>query len=294
MTFLKSILLSLALFSSYALPCASCGSGGDDPLILYPNEKWKLYLGESRTFNYKNISSKGEYVTAGGVTSKDQLTFSSGVSFSERAFSTIAVPMILNHVEQGSRFAFGDPSLAARYTFVLPSIADPVFLPQVQLIAGYKQAISRSIRETLAPKTLVDVFGTGFSEAKLGVDVWYGLYDFKLGMAWTLVQPFSRTFGDGSYSPSLGNRLTFTLGYQWNYSLRTTAGINRDYKGTLSKDGETLAESDQLNYGFFMTQDLLAWDGYTFRLSYARQAALLTNRNTSQIDSLSLACMKAF
>ena len=292
--FLNLLCLLFALFSSLALPCASCGGGGDDPLILYPNEKWKVYVGQSKTFNFKNISSEGIQVTEGGVTSKDQLTISGGVSFSERIFTTFTLPLIVNHIESSSRMAMGDPSFSTRYTFVLPSIAEPIFLPQLQLIFGFKPAIARSVRDSQDLKTLIDVFGTGFSEAKVGLDLWYGLYALKMGMALVLTQGFSRTFDKVIYSPSLGNILTLTTSYQWNQIFKTTVGINRDYKGELAMNRTNLENSDQLNHSVFMNQDFMLVNDSTLRLSYLRTAAILNNRNTSQINSLSIACMKSF
>lgn len=288
--------VALALFfvgSARAYACASCGSGGDDPLVLYPNEETKAYVGLSRATAFKNVGPGGEVVTAGGPATKDTTTVAVGRAISRRAFATVTLPYVRNARDGDSESGMGDPSVAARYTAVLPTLAEPA-LPQVQLVAGYKHAQAKSIHDTEDPRTLLDVFGTGFSEAKAGVDVWYGNYAAKAGVAVTALFPQERTFDGTRYQPGDGVRATASAGYGWTARAKTTVGANREQRRALRLDGEEQADSGQLVHSAFLTQDLMPGPLDDVKLTLSRQAAFGRNVNTARSTSVSLAYTRVF
>jgi hypothetical protein len=279
--------------ASIAIGCASCGSGGDDPLILYPNERLKFYAGVSQISHFKNVDPDGSLSTAGGPTSKQSLTTAGGFGFNPRSFMTLTIPFLQNSRGGNYRTSAGDPSVAGRYTIVMQSIDEPV-LPQVQLIYGYKHAHSRSLRESRELKTQMDVFGTGFSEVRTGADVWFGITRVKPGISLLAVKPLNRSFNGRWYEPSFSSRLTGSIGYSTQDNLRFTAGTNREQRGITRVDGTPQSNTQQLNHSAFITSDWMMTGQQSMRLSISRQAAYGKNYNTAQSDSVSLAYMQSF
>jgi hypothetical protein len=222
---------------------------------------------------------------------KETATFSAGHSFSPRSFATLTIPYGRNILGSSTRTSIGDPSIATRYTIVMQSFMEP-FIPQIQLTAGYKHAVATSIHDSNEMKTLLDVFGTGFSEAKGGLDVWYGQSNLKIGTAYTFVAPLKRTFSGSEYQPGAGHRATASIGYAL-WGLKATIGANREQRGNMRINGASQPNSAQLNHSAFATTELMLSPVDILRLSFARQAAFGENRNTAQSQSLTFAYMKA-
>ena len=198
------------LFSGNAQPtlaCASCGSGGDDPLVLYPFEQVKTYIGFTNASNFRNIDQTGAEASAGGPTSKRTMIGAVGYGISPRSFVTATVPYIHNVRKETSHSRLGDISVSGRYALLLQSIDQPL-IPQVQLLFGYKSATGRSLHESKDFKTLIDVSGTGFQELRSGVDVWFGMTDLKPGVSHSYAMPLKRDFNGKSYHPGLVSRST--------------------------------------------------------------------------------------
>ena len=287
------LLVGLLLASSQSFACASCGSGGDDPLILYPNEVDKIYVGFARATAFKNVDADGRFSTSGGPTAKDTLTLAYGHGLSPRAFVTGTLPWLRNSRQEATQTSLGDPSLAARYALVMASIAEPL-MPQVQILVGYKQSMTHSIHDSVDLKTQLDVFGTGFSEAKLGVYVWFGQLEWLAGAAFNLIKPLPHTYDGVRYEPGLASRSTVTVGYVFSPACKTTFGANLVARGSLRGDGVVQTDSEQLNHSVFLTQDWLISPVESWRLSLSRQAALGANKNTARSDGVSLAYLRSW
>lgn len=275
------------------LACASCGSGGDDPLILYPNESSKAYVGMTRSGGFRTLGSEGDDSAAAGPTTKDTLTLSVGKSLSPTAFVTLTTPYVRNQRDGQTQGSLGDPSFAGRWTVVMPNIAQP-WRPQVQVLASHKLGEARSLRETQSPGDLLDVFGTGFPEWRAGVDIWYGISAVKFGAAVVAAYPEARRYGEHRYQPGSAVRTTVTLGSAWTPMFKTTAGINREERAAFLIDEELQPRSEQLNHAAFINQDAMLSPFDTVRLGCSRQAAFATNRNTARATNISLAYMRAF
>lgn len=282
-----------ALLVAASLACASCGSGTDDPLILYPNEDAKVYLGYAHASGYRTVGSEGDFSAAAGPKAKDTLTVALGKSITRRAFLTTTLPYARNERDGEARSSFADPSVSGRFTAVMPSIASP-WVPQVQLVVGHKTAQARSLHTTETPGSLLDVFGSGFPEWRAGVDVWYGLSALKVGAALAFVFPEERSFDGRSYEPGVGQRGTATVGYSWSGTLKTTGGANREERSAFTIDGEQQARSEQVNNSAFLNQDVMLTPLDTLRVGYSRQAAFGANRNTARTTTVALAYMRAF
>ncbi len=280
--------LYLGLYSVQTLGCASCGSGGEDPLILYPNEIDKIYVSMIKSSNFQNITRDGRHVSSGGVDEKQVLNLSYGHNFDPRFFATLNTSLIRNRKGHDSSTGWGDPQLSGRYTAVIPDLTAPL-IPQIQLIGSYRQAVAPSIRSTKHPKTLLDVRGTGFNEVRIGVDIWWGQEKFKLGLAEVLTYAVARTYEDINYQPGLGLRGTLTAGYQWHTLGKMLIGVNQEYKSPLTAEGEDVADSEQQNFSWFITQDWKLEDISSMRLTYSKLAAFGQNKNTAAMTSLSLA-----
>ena len=201
----------LAAFSSDAFGCASCGSGGDDPLILYPNQEWRFYLGASRSFGFKTIKADGSLGDENAPTFKDALTLAIGKAITPHAFATVTFPYLQTWKDGTYKRAVGDPILAARWTVVPQDISAP-WMPQLQLVGSYRFAHAKAQQEAENPNRL-DVFGQGVPETKLGIDIFQGMTDVKMGVAQSFLFPGERNLGGQTTYPGLGSRSVVTLGY---------------------------------------------------------------------------------
>jgi len=287
------MVLAVATRSPDAKACASCGSGGDDPLILYPNEHHKVFVGVGSMGGFRNIGPSGELLTAGGPTRRYTTTLALGHSFSPRSFATMTIPYIRNVRDGDSRAGMGDPSLSARYTVVMPSIVDP-WIPQVQVLGGYRAGAARSLRNTEDPKTLLDVLGSGFAEARSGIDVWYGQWSTLFGLAHIVSYPFSQVYDSVTYQPGLTHRSTVTVGYRWLPHIKTLLGTNREAHDPIQIEGQPSPDSDQINYSTFLTQDYMLNQLTMVRLTASQLGAYGPIKNGVRASTLMFAYMQAF
>jgi hypothetical protein len=289
---LPVIILFLILAPQQSQACASCGSGGDDPLILYPNESYKLYVSFTQTSDYELIDLRGNVGTQVGPEKKQQLQVSTGMSLSQRLFVTLSLPYIKNIAESRAKSGFGDPIVGARYTIWPQNIAEE-YIPQVQLLASARRGTSRSINESSDPD-LLDVFGNGYSQGRLGFDLWSGQTLVQYGFAHIWGVSLPKNVRGRTIRPGLETRSTLSVGQTFSGAFKYILGINRFYAEKLTDDGKALKDSEQLNHSVFATFDVYPWEMTTLRMTLSKQAALLKNKNTSRSQSVNLAWMRAF
>jgi hypothetical protein len=275
------------------LACASCGSGGDDPLVLYPFEQIKTYIGFTNANNFRNIDQSGAEASAGGPTTKRILTGALGYGISPRSFITATIPYIHNSRKETSHSRLGDISVSGRYALLLQSIDQPL-IPQVQLLLGYKSQTGRSLNESRDLKTLVDVSGTGFQEVRTGVDIWFGMTDLKPGVSHSYAIPLKRDFKGKSYKPGLVSRSTLSIAYKFFDLVKVTTGLNRDYRKPLRVDDVQQRDSAQLNHSGFLSTDWMVSELGTVRVSLAKQAAIFDNYSTARSMSATIAYMQSY
>ena len=287
-----TIWILLLLFSNQkSFACASCGSSGDDPLVLYPNEIYKLLFQTSKGMEYFNIDGAGDLRTSGGPEAKIQATASFGAALSRKAFMTITKSFIENKRGDKKKSGFGDWSFAGRYSLAMLSIDDD-WSPQIQWLYGYKHSTSQSTKTSRDPY-LLDVFGNGFSELKTGLDVWWGQWLVKPGVAFSLVKPFSRSVAGVNYTPGLVFRSTGSLAYLQPVYIKWIAGLTSEIKEAVKVEGASDLPS-ATTHSFFLTAESMLTDSDTVRLTYAETGTIGTNQNTFSSKNVSVSYMHSF
>jgi hypothetical protein len=290
----KIILLSiLVLPSARTFACASCGSGGDDPLILYPWETFKIYTGFARTSAFTPIDAAGRSGRELSPDVRNTTTVSMGKTLSNRSFVTVTAPYIVNKREEYQRSAWGDPMITARYTAVTQDISQE-WIPQVQFIAAAKAGSANSVFNYQDPARL-DVFGSGVPEWRAGVDIWHAMFDWKAGVAQTITGPLSsRKTEFGEVRHGVAFRSTATVGYGWGDFGKLLVGVNREQTTKKSLDGETQADSDIVGQSAFLSADAKIEHHSSVRLTLSKTAAFGPNKNISRSEAVTVAVMRAF
>jgi hypothetical protein len=272
--------------------CASCGSGGDDPLILYPWESWKVYGGFSHTSDFTPIDAQGEVARELGPQSRNSTIVSVGHTFSSRFFTTVTAPYIVNRRASYERSGWGDPMITARYTVVQQDVSEE-WLPQVQVLAAYRSSQATSIYDYEDPARL-DVFGVGVSEARAGIDIWQGMRDVKAGLAQTVTVPVeSRNTDFGVIRPGTSLRSTATVGYGWGDRGKILFGMNREQTLAKTLDGKEQKDSEVLSHSLFCSADAKFERHSSIRVTASRAAAIGSNKNTNRNDTYTVALMRA-
>ncbi len=287
------ILSGMMIAATDVLACASCGSGGDDPLILYPWETWKVYTGFSKTADFTPINAAGETSREIGIESRNTTTVSFGHSFNHRSFATVTAPYFVNRRGEYQRSGWGDPMLTGRYT-VLQQDITAEWLPQVQAIAAVRsgQATSKYDSEDLAK---LDVFGSGVPEWRVGVDIWHGMSDFKAGLAQMMTGPLSSKKTEfGVIRPGMNYRSTATVGYGWGDRGKVIAGVNREQTTAYQRNSVQQPDSDTLAHSAFISVDAKIEHHASLRVTASRVAAMARNKNTSRSESVTVAFTRAF
>ncbi len=270
------------------LACASCGSGGDSPLILYPNESFKTYVGANRQTNLETVYPDGAIGKDAGPDRKETVTVAAGVTFLTDFFATLTVPQVSNFRGGERRTGFGDWAVEGRWTAIPTSMLTPL-KPQVQVISGYKSGTAPSIHETEHAHQL-DVRGTGFPEAKLGADFWWGQQAWKFGFAEVLGFAQEKRHLGMRMHPGHMARTTLAAGYGGNAG-KVMLGTNLLYRQRRTLEGDEIDDSETVDHGLFASGDLMVAGTNSVRLTLARSSAFGQNRNTFRSRSVTLAVM---
>ncbi len=291
-----SFFFYFVLFTPKSYSCASCGSGGDDPLILYPNENWKIYSALLKTSGFRLVKIDGEYGEQIGPDTKYQAQVSFGKRWTGNLFTTIFIPFVRNQFQGESVQGFGDPVLSARYTLFQQDFTQE-YLPQIQILGAFNRSMSRSITES-RDDNLLDIFGSGYSQFKTGVDIWWGLTAVQFGTAYVRGYSFPKTDSEIILQPGLEHRLTATIGQSFSNFGKYSLGINRLWNDKVKLDGEEVSSSEKNNYSSFTTLDFFLDESSTVRLSASKQGGFLRNylvyRNSTDSITLSLGYFKSW
>lgn len=274
--------------------CASCSSGGDDPLVLYPNEKSKVYIGLSHTSAFSNISTSGQRSQSLGPEAKQTYVTALGLGLSPRTFITSVFPLARNIRQDDSSTGMADPLMSIRHSVIMQSFADPWWIPQIQVIFAYKYAFANSVHTSQDNKSQMDVFGSGFPEFKAGLDLWYGLYDAKAGAAYQFIMKKEQVYAHTLYQPGNTHKFTLTSAFSWNSSWQTLAGLVRDLQLPSMIDSVLYQESHTLNHGAFVTQDYKLSQTERLKLTMSAQGIAFSNYNTARSHTVGLGYMRSF
>jgi hypothetical protein len=288
------VLVILWVFQAQsAWACASCGSGGEDPLILYPNEKFKIYQGISSSWNFRNIDADGVESSAGALQRKDVLSLFAGIGFGTRSFVSFGLPILQNSSSESTVTGMGDLGVSGRYSLLMQSLAEP-WMPQVQLIIGAKAGNAVSIHDTERSKDLLDVRGSGFDEIRAGVDLWHAMTNWKLGFAQVQVYSFPEKFSGVSYEPGMTSKSVATLGYGFGNAARIATGVLREHKEQLTVAGVEVSGSSQLSHRYFVNADLMLDALTSMRIGFSDRASVFASYNSFSARQVNAALMRAF
>lgn len=282
------VLLTIsALTSKTAQACASCGSGSDDPLVLWPNEQLKTYVGVSSIGRFETVDTEGRPGRESGPKSRDALTMAVGKALRNDLFFTFTVPVHQNRLSGASLRSVGDPMVAARWSWLLPDFTEPL-QPQVQLMAYYKFASARALQET-ERLDLLDAFGTGVPETKLGVDTFWGQSALKGGFAVAALFPAERSLGRSIVFPGNSLKTTSTLGISLGGNNKLLAGVVREMREKRRDSGVRVPKSEILAHSVFTTLDWAPKPRHMVRFTVTDKGRLFTNRNMIAATSASVA-----
>lgn len=285
---------ALLLGGGEARACASCGSGTGDPLVLYANERAKVYLGLSQSLGRQVLTSTGEVGHALGARSQGALTLSAGLALGRRAFVTLTVPGLANGAPGALQAGLGDPSLAVRST-LLAAVAAAARRPQVQVVAGFRPGLARSTTAgTVRRRDLMDRFGEGSNELRAGLDLWWAHLPIKVGVATFLLAPLPRMLATGERSRAGATwRLVASGGLDLGGRGRWVVSVVRDRQGNRVTNGAQVGRSGRVALGVQSAVDLFVGRRGTLRLSVGR-GALAWSRNATRDLSGGLAYMHAW
>lgn len=280
-----------------SLACASCGSGGDDPLVLFPAETLKVLAGTSASPALSSTGPSGELLASLGPQRRWTSTFAAGFSFSPRLFVVLAQPVVNNQRDERSRTVLADPALNARYTILMPRLAQPL-VPQVQLVAGVRPAFAASAASSSDP-ALLDVGGSGHDEYRAGLDVWMGMLSpLKPGISAVVTESAPRDVGGSVTRPGRLFRLTASLTSMWAVPLpglagalplKLATGLTTDRRQPMSQDGVEVPMSSQSFNGLFASGDFAAGDGNNIKMTWSRQGAFGVAKNSVVASTWALA-----
>lgn len=260
-----------------AWACASCGSGSDDPLVLWPSEKLKTYVGWSTSGQYEVVGPKGERGRDAGPTSRDTLTFAAGRALLTDVFATLTLPVQQNRSAAGSLRSLGDPMLALRWSWLMPDFTEPL-RPQVQLMMSHKFAHARTLQES-SRLDLLDAFSTGIAESKVGWDLFWGMSTLKGGLAVAALFPEERRLAGAEVFPGNALRVTGTLGVALDSRSKMLVGSVHEMREQRRDNGVRIDNSQVRATGFFLTADWGYSETQMLRFSVTDRGHWGYNRN---------------
>lgn len=279
-----------------AYACASCGSGGDEPLVLFPAEALKIHGSISVTPQLESTGPDGSALQSAGPDRRVTSTFAAGMAISPRGFLTVSQSLVTNSriasSEPGmspstqSQSGIGDPSVSGRYTLVMPQLSRPL-IPQVQILAGYRPAMVRSIHDS-SDVHLLDVFGSGFDEIRIGTDLWLGMLAVKPGLAASVTESVATRHNSTLLKPGTLIRATCSLSGAVPVGdfgivaqpVKLSAGLTAERRGRATADHETVEGSEQSVNGAFVSADFPAFESDSIKVTVARQGVFGIVKNS--------------
>ncbi len=285
-------LLVGSVWSQPASACSSCGSGAIDPIILFPNESYKYYIGYSHQYRLRDIGSHGNVRRTPGITNKQIYTTSFATRLGEsQAFASLTLPYTENISAKKRRGGLGDPLLTLRYNLMLQNFVEP-WMPQVQLVASHKWPGHDSVHNAEDPE-LLDVFSSGYRESSAGADVWFGMWLIKFGTTALITHSHSTSKNGVRLEP--GRRFTgiLTMGSVYNGWLKGLMGYIANDSSDNKEAGQSVSNSRRESSSWYLTLETLDLPWGNLRLNFTQQGNS-GGRNATSFNSLTFAYMKAW
>ncbi len=243
----------------------------------------------------QSTGPEGEILSSAGPDRRATTTMAAGIALSRRAFVTMSGGLVTNTRGEASRSGIGDPLISGRYTLMMPQLARP-FVPQVQLLGGWRPSFTTSIHDA-TDANLLDAFGTGFDEWRAGVDLWMGMLPVKPGFALVVTESVPARHDDILLRPGRLYRATTSLttmaqipsagGPPW--PLKIAAGLTTDRRDRALQDGSPVPGSEQSSAGAFASVDGGVSSSGNIKLTVARQGIAGRVRNAITATSWTVA-----
>ena len=290
--FLLYVLLLAAIISQRAFACSSCGSGALDPIILFPNENQKFYLGLSHQSRIRDISSNGEVRPTSGLATRKAASFSVAKRiFQTKTFLSFTGSFIENASHENSARGFLDPLITIRYDLIRHNFTRP-YVPMVQLIGSRKMALGRSLHESKDAQ-LLDIYSTGYDETSLGIDVWFGGLPIGFGASYFYSYTHKDTKDGIAIDPGDRTTLITTLGYTYKNRLKVVGGAICSHSYKMSLDEKFISNSQKTYHSYYAGLETLSIKPLNYRITMSERSASRAKNGTS-FTSVTFAIMRGF
>lgn len=277
----------LALAPKLAWACASCGSGGKNPLILYPNERLKFYLGISQSSGSRNFDRSGDMSRSSGRDIGRSSLLAAALRVSRSTFLTSSVPYMSNIKGSRSQSSHGDPLFAVHWIAIQQSFAE-LSIPQWQFIASFKPSVSRGINENLDEQQL-DVFGSGYNELSLSTDLWWGMSLWKFGISQSVTYSEAESFNGLKHKPGLKSQTIMTFGRDHSQYGKVISGFKWDAHQKTKVEGLDSQQGELRNLSAFLTVDSKLTSTSSVRLTFDKRGVGNVNQNGYRQDQWTIA-----
>lgn len=289
------VLLAFYLVASshqVAMACSSCGSGAVDPIILFPNENHKLYLGINQQSRIRDVSSTGDIKNTAGIQEKQVTTVSAASRIlRSQGFISLTGSFVTNSSSEYSSMGYGDPLLALRYNILNQSFTKPL-VPQIQIITSHKFARNSSIHESTDPE-LLDIYGSGFHETSFGGDLWFGMLPIKFGASLLYTLTHKDVKSEINIDPGDRWTLISTLGYIHKNDFKLIGGWIASESYKLKTGGNSISRSEKSSRSWYLTAETLSQEFLNYRITLSEQGPW-QGQNSSSYASVTFAIMKGF
>lgn len=252
---LKIIFLTIAylLSAKEAYSCASCGSGGDSPLVLFPGENKKVYLGVTNSNIGDYYDAKGKKADYYGIENKQSITAAAAYRVVDSVFTTLTLSAQKNEEAGEESYGMSDPLLSVYYLAMQQNFLEP-FRPQISIIAQYKPALMNSSRDIdWSSMSARDVFSDGLNEVRLGVDSWFFTNNFLYGLAFKTSYFLETEVKDGRFQREPGYKAIATGGYAFGTVAKLIGGYSYNFKGSMLQNRELIDNSEIIDQSLFLS-----------------------------------------
>ena len=253
---IRLIILALVTFFIYTRPvysCASCGSGGDSPLVLFPGENKKVYLGVTNSEIGDYYDKDGNKANYFGLTNKKTITAAFAYRIVDSLYTTVTLNAQQNTEQLGEAVGFSDPLLSVYYVALNQNFLEP-FRPQLSLIAQYKPSTAKTFEDIdWELESNKDVFSDGLNEFRLGFDSWFFTNNFLYGLA-LKGSYFSPTkTKSGSFQRKPGYKTIATGGYAFGNVSKLIGGYTYSVKGSMIRNKKLVEDSQMYDQSLFLS-----------------------------------------
>ena len=285
------ILFAYLLRMEPAYSCASCGSGGDSPLVLFPGENKKVYLGFTNSKIGDYFDAKGKKADYYGIQSKQSLTSALALRLADDIFTTATFSAVRNEEAGESRDGFADTLLSFYYLALQQNFLEP-FRPQISIIAQYKPALAASARDIdWTAMSAKDVFSDGLSELRLGLDSWFFTNNFLYGVALKTSYFLETQLEDKNFQRKPGYKGIVTGGYAFGNVAKLIGGYSYDYKGSMLQNRVLIDNSAIINQSVFLSWYQKIDIQNLVRLTYAESGLFKTKAYVNRTKNITAGYM---